>query len=227
MIFSLAFLFINHDRVEKKKSAAINLERQFEKSNSPKRKNILDKKNNTKPDMYNSEKEANTKPDMYNSEKEANTKPYMYNYKKKADSTTAYEAVGVLRIDDIGLVMPVFKSTSRNELMNGCGIVENTDFPSNERGTITVLAAHRGGRNENFTFMKIDKLKEGSEIKVTTRNQILYYEVYGYEVVKPTDWSRFIREEGKTKLYLMSCHPYPRNDHRILVKSELKKYVDK
>lgn len=227
MIFSLAFLFINHDRVEKKKSAAINLERQFEKSNSPKRKNILDKNNNTKPDMYNSEKEANTKPDMYNYEKEANTKPDMYNYEKEAGSTTAYEAVGVLRIDDIGLVMPVFKSTSRNELMNGCGVVENTDFPSNERGTITVLAAHRGGRNENFTFMKIDKLKEGSEIKVTTRNQILYYEVYGYEVVKPTDWSRFIREEGKTKLYLMSCHPYPRNDHRILVKSELKKYVDK
>lgn len=153
--------------------------------------------------------------------------PICITIKKKADSTTAYEAVGVLRIDDIGLVMPVFKSTSRNELMNGCGIVENTDFPSNERGTITVLAAHRGGRNENFTFMKIDKLKEGSEIKVTTRNQILYYEVYGYEVVKPTDWSRFIREEGKTKLYLMSCHPYPRNDHRILVKSELKKYVDK
>lgn len=69
----------------------------------------------------------------------------------------------------------------------------------------------------------MDKLEKGDEIKVTTKEETLYYKVIGQEVTEPTGWSKFIREEEKTKLFLMSCHSYPQNYQRLLVKAELVK----
>lgn len=68
------------------------------------------------------------------------------------DKITDDKAIGVLRVDDIKLILPIYMNTSRKALSNGCGIVTDTDMPSNKNNTMTVLAAHRGGRNEDFTF---------------------------------------------------------------------------
>ena len=138
------------------------------------------------------------------------------------EDAIAYEnAIGVIRIDKIDVVLPIFDNTSKKNLLLGAGVVDTTDPPSRSRNTITVLAGHRGsGKGLDF-FLHINKLEPGDEIKITTRKQVLYYKVMGEEVVEPYDWSRFVREEDKTKLYLMSCHPYPKNDKRLLVKSEL------
>ena len=142
--------------------------------------------------------------------------------KAPQEDAIAYEnAIGVIRIDKIDVVLPIFDNTSKKNLLLGAGVVKTTDPPSRSRNTITVLAGHRGsGKGLDF-FLHINKLAPGDEIKITTRKQVLYYKVMGDEVVEPNDWSRFIREEDKTKLYLMSCHPYPKNDKRLLVKSEL------
>ena len=141
------------------------------------------------------------------------------------DKITDDKEIGVLRVDDIKLILPIYMNTSRKALSNGCGIVTDTDMPSNKNNTMTVLAAHRGGRNEDFTFKKINELKDGSVIKITTKTQILYYEVYGYEIIEPDDWSKFIKEPDKSKPYLMSCHPYPYDSQRLLIKSKLIKSV--
>lgn len=137
------------------------------------------------------------------------------------DAITYENALGVIRIDKIDVVLPIFDNTSKKNLLLGVGVVKTTDPPSRSKNTITVLAGHRGsGKGLDF-FLHINKLEPGDEIKITTRKQVLYYKVMGDEVVEPDDWSRFIREEDKTKLYLMSCHPYPKNNKRLLVKSEL------
>lgn len=137
------------------------------------------------------------------------------------DAITYENALGVIRIDKIDVVLPIFDNTSKKNLLLGVGVVKTTDPPSTEKNTITVLAGHRGsGKGLDF-FLHINKLEPGDEIKITTRKQVLYYKVMGDEVVEPDDWSRFIREGDKTKLYLMSCHPYPKNNKRLLVKSEL------
>lgn len=142
--------------------------------------------------------------------------------KAPQEDAIAYEnAIGVIRIDKIDVVLPIFDNTSKKNLLLGAGVVKTTDPPSAEKNTITVLAGHRGSGKGLDYFLHINKLAPGDEIKITTRKQVLYYKVMGDEVVEPNDWSRFIREEDKTKLYLMSCHPYPKNDKRLLVKSEL------
>lgn len=137
------------------------------------------------------------------------------------DAITYDNALGVIRIDKIGVVLPIFDNTSKKNLLLGAGVVKTTDPPSRSKNTITVLAGHRGSGKGLDYFLHIGKLAPGDEIKITTRKQVLYYQVTGDEVVEPNDWSRFIREEDKTKLYLMSCHPYPKNNKRLLVKSEL------
>ena len=135
-------------------------------------------------------------------------------------------ALGVIRIDKIGAVYPIFDNTNKKTLLLGVGVVDTTDAPSTKRNTLTVLAGHRGsGRGLDY-FLHIGKLEPGDEIKITTRKEILHYRVVGEEVVEPNDWSRFIREEDKTKLYLMSCHPYPKNNKRLLVKADLVKYTE-
>ena len=142
------------------------------------------------------------------------------------DTITYDNALGVIRIDKIGAVYPIFDNTNKKTLLLGVGVVDTTDPPSTKRNTLTVLAGHRGsGRGLDY-FLHIGKLEPGDEIKITTRKEILYYRVVGEEVVEPNDWSRFIREEDKTKLYLMSCHPYPKNNKRLLVKADLVKYTE-
>ncbi|WP_068456754.1 class C sortase [Aedoeadaptatus pacaensis] len=142
------------------------------------------------------------------------------------DAITYDNALGVIRIDKIGAVYPIFDNTNKKTLLLGVGVVDTTDAPSTKRNTLTVLAGHRGsGRGLDY-FLHIGKLEPGDEIKITTRKEILHYRVVGDEVVEPNDWSRFIREEDKTKLYLMSCHPYPKNNKRLLVKADLVKYTE-
>ena len=191
IIFSIAFLFLNHKRIELKKEESINLVKQIKQE---------------LPAFENYEQE---------------NKPEEVEQNVALKDPIKDTAIGVLRIDKIGVITPISDNTSAQSLLEGSGIVEDTDIPTSEENTITVLAGHRGGINETQSFLNIDKLEKGDDLKITTREEELYYKVVDKEVIEPTDWSKFTREEGKTKLFLMACHPYPKNDKRLLVKAEL------
>ncbi|MBS5777462.1 MAG: class C sortase [Finegoldia magna] len=193
IVFSIAFLFLNHKRIELKKEESINLEKQIKQELPP----------------------------FENYEQENRPEEIEQNVASK--DSIKDTAIGVLRIDKIGVITPISDNTSEQSLLEGSGIVEDTDIPTSEGNTITVLAGHRGGINETQSFLNIDKLENGDKLKITTREEELYYKVVDKEVIEPTDWSKFTREEGKTKLFLMACHPYPKNDKRLLVKAELVK----
>ncbi len=131
------------------------------------------------------------------------------------------DALAVIRIDKLDILLPIYPSTREKYLMDGVGIIETTDKPVSESGTTCALAGHRGGYNEEDSFLHIDKLEDGDEIKITTAEEVLTYKVYEKEIIKPDDWSKFNREEDKTKLVLMTCHPYPYDYERLLVKAYL------
>lgn len=200
IIVSTGFLIYQNERLENKKEEAIHLENLLAQEINPKQS----KKREEKREDRKEEITIAINPPLNNEE----------------DEITSL-GIGVIRIDKIGIVLPILDNSSSYSLKEGAGIVEGTDLPSSKSNSITVLAGHRGGRNENQTFLNINKLEQGDEIKVTTREEILCYKVVGQEVIEPNDWSKFIREEGKTKLFLISCHPYPQNYQRLLVKAEL------
>lgn len=138
-----------------------------------------------------------------------------------ADEIRSEKAVAVIRIDKLKLLAQVFDNTDRATLYEGVGIIETTDLPSSQLGTTCAIAGHRGGVNEDLSFLNIDQLIVGDEIKVTTKDEVLVYKVTGSEVIEPDDWSKFTRDEKKSRLILMTCHPYPKNDKRLLVYAEL------
>ena len=140
-----------------------------------------------------------------------------------ADEIRSEKAVAVIRIDKLKLLAQVFDNTDRATLYEGVGIIETTDMPSSEPGTCAAIAGHRGGVNEDLSFLHIDQLENGDEVKVTTKDEVLVYKVTVSEVIEPDDWSKFTRDESKSRLILMACHPYPKNDKRILIYTELEK----
>lgn len=142
------------------------------------------------------------------------------------DDIQSDKAIGVLRIDKLNLLAQVFDNTENGSLYDGVGVIESTDFPSSKPGTTCAIAGHRGGVNEELSFLNIDKLEVGDEIKITTKGEVLVYKVTGSEIIEPDDWSKFAREEDKSKLVLMTCHPYPTDKERLLVYSELQPNED-
>lgn len=138
-----------------------------------------------------------------------------------ADEIRSEKAVAVIRIDKLKLLAQVFDNTDRATLYEGVGIIETTDLPSSQLGTTCAIAGHRGGVNEDLSFLNIDQLIVGDEIKVTTKDEVLVYKITGSEVIEPDDWSKFTRDDKKSRLILMTCHPYPKNDKRLLVYAEL------
>lgn len=141
----------------------------------------------------------------------------------KKEDNISFDAIGVIRIDKLGIIAQIFKSTDDYSLLKGVGITPTTDTPSSHMGSLSVIAGHRGGRNEELSFYNIDQLEYNDEIRVTTKNEILVYNVVGQEIVDADDWSKFVREDDKSKLILLTCHPYPTNEQRLLVKAELKR----
>lgn len=142
------------------------------------------------------------------------------------DDIQSDKAIAVLRIDKLNLLAQVFDNTESGSLYDGVGVIESTDLPSSKLGTTCAIAGHRGGVNEELSFLNIDKLEFGDEIKITTKDEVLVYKVTGSEIIEPDDWSKFTREEDKSKLVLMTCHPYPTDKERLLVYSELQTNED-
>lgn len=139
------------------------------------------------------------------------------------DEITTGNAIGVIRIDKIAVLAQIFDNDRQDTLLKGVGVIETTDLPSSSLGTCSAIAGHRGGVNEDLSFLHIDQLENGDEVKVTTKDEVLVYKVTGSEVIEPDDWSKFTRDENKSRLILMACHPYPKNDKRILIYTELEK----
>lgn len=142
------------------------------------------------------------------------------------DDIKSDKAIGVLRIDKLNLLAQVFDNTESGSLYDGVGVIESTDLPSSKPGTTCAIAGHRGGVNEELSFLNIDKLEVGDEIKITTKDEVLVYKVTGSEIIEPDDWSKFTRDEGKSKLVLMTCHPYPTDKERLLVYADLQTNED-
>ena len=142
------------------------------------------------------------------------------------DDIQSDKAIGVLRIDKLNLLAQVFDNTESGSLYDGVGVIESTELPSSKPGTTCAIAGHRGGVNEELSFLNIDKLEIGDEIKITTKDEVLIYKVTGSEIIEPDDWSKFTREEDKSKLVLMTCHPYPTDKERLLVYSEIQSNED-
>ena len=130
---------------------------------------------------------------------------------------TENDMIGYLKIDRIGVELPIYHGTSSDVLNRGVGHLEGSSLPVGGENTHSVLSAHRGLPSAKL-FTDLDRLEKGDTFQIIVLDQILTYQVDFIKVIIPTDVSDLQIIEGGDYCTLFTCTPYGINTHRLLVR---------
>ena len=125
--------------------------------------------------------------------------------------------IGYLKIDKIGVELPVYHGTSDQVLNRGVGHLEGSSLPVGGDSTHSVLSAHRGLPSAKL-FTDLDRLELTDTFQITILDQVLTYQVDQIKVITPKEIDDLLIEEGKDYCTLLTCTPYGINTHRLLVR---------
>ena len=132
-------------------------------------------------------------------------------------SVTDNDMIGYLKIDRIGVELPVYHGTSDAVLNKGVGHLEGSSLPVGGENTHCVMSAHRGLPSSKL-FTDLDRMEIGDTFQIVVLNQILTYQVDFIKVIEPTDVADLQIIEGGDYCTLFTCTPYGINTHRLLVR---------
>lgn len=124
-----------------------------------------------------------------------------------------------LKIDRLGINVPVYHTTQESVLQQYVGHVEGTSLPVGGLGTHTALSAHRGLPSA-VLFTNLDQVEIGDEFSIFLLGQELRYKVDQIETVLPGDVTLLAIDPNKDYVTLITCTPYGVNTHRLLVRGE-------
>ena len=132
-------------------------------------------------------------------------------------SVTDNSMIGYLKIDRIGVELPIYHGTSEDVLNRGVGHLEGSSLPVGGENTHSVMSAHRGLPSSKL-FTDLDRVEKGDTFQLVILDQILTYQVDFIKVIEPTDVSDLQIIEGGDYCTLFTCTPYGINTHRLLVR---------
>lgn len=124
--------------------------------------------------------------------------------------------MGRVSIPKISVDLPIYHGTGDKQLSLGSGHLYGTSLPVGGNNTHVVITGHRGMVQAQM-FTRLDEMREGDFIYISTMNRTLAYEVDRITVIEPTDTSQLRVVPGQDRLTLMTCTPYGINSHRLLV----------
>jgi sortase A len=127
------------------------------------------------------------------------------------------DMIGYLKIDRIGVELPIYHGTSGEVLNKGVGHLEGSSLPVGGENTHCVMSAHRGLPSAKL-FTDLDRLEIGDTFQITVLDQVLTYQVDFIKVIEPTDLQELKIIEGGDYCTLFTCTPYGINTHRLLVR---------
>jgi sortase A len=128
--------------------------------------------------------------------------------------------VALLRIDRMGLEVPVFRGTGELQLNRGAGWIAGTGAPG-QNGNMGI-ASHRDG-----FFRVLKDVQIGDTVSLSHAGTESQYEVDDIEIVGPTEVS-VLRDRPLPNLTLVTCYPfYFAGDapHRYVVHCSLKQRI--
>lgn len=126
------------------------------------------------------------------------------------------EIMANIEIPAIGVDLPIYHGTKEETLQIGVGHLENTSLPIGGETTHAVLSAHCGLPSARL-FTDLNLLKEGNIFRIHVLDETLTYQVYKIQTVEPEDNSSLFIQEGEDIVTLITCTPYGKNTHRLLV----------
>ena len=125
--------------------------------------------------------------------------------------------MGYVKIDKIGVELPIYHGTSDEVLNKGVGHLEGSSLPVGGESTHSVMSAHRGLPSAKL-FTDLDRLEPGDTFQIIILDQVLTYQVDQIKVVIPTEVQELRIQEGKDYCTLFTCTPYGINTHRLFVR---------
>ena len=132
-------------------------------------------------------------------------------------SMTDFGMMGYLKIDRIGVELPIYHGTSSAVLGYGVGHLEGSSLPVGGESTHSVLSAHRGLPSAKL-FTDLDRVELGDTFQIIVLDQILTYQVDQIKIVTPSEFEDLMIVEGMDYCTLLTCTPYGINTHRLLVR---------
>ena len=122
-----------------------------------------------------------------------------------------------VKIDKIGVELPIYHGTSDEVLSKGVGHLEGSSLPVGGESTHSVMSAHRGLPSAKL-FTDLDRLEMGDTFQIIVLDQVLTYQVDQVKVITPREIDDLQIVEGKDYCTLFTCTPYGINTHRLLVR---------
>ena len=126
------------------------------------------------------------------------------------------DAAARLVIPSIGVNEIVVEGVTVDDLKRGPGHYPETPLPG-QKGN-AAIAGHR--TTYGAPFNRLDELRKGDEILVTTLQGSFRYEVAGTNVVEPTA-VEVLDDKGDNRLTLTACHPKYSARQRIIAVATL------
>ena len=130
---------------------------------------------------------------------------------------TDNDMIGYLKIDRIGVELPIYHGTSDDVMNRGVGHLEGSSLPIGGENTHSIMSAHRGLPSSKL-FTDLDRMEIGDTFQIIILDQVLTYQVDFIKVIEPTDVSDLQIIEGGDYCTLFTCTPYGINTHRLLVR---------
>ena len=130
---------------------------------------------------------------------------------------TDNDMIGYLKIDRIGVELPIYHSTSEEVLNRGVGHLEGSSLPVGGENTHCIMSAHRGLPSSKL-FTDLDRVELGDTFQIVVLDQVLTYQVDFIKIIEPNDVSNMQIIEGGDYCTLFTCTPYGINTHRLVVR---------
>jgi len=126
------------------------------------------------------------------------------------------KSIAVISIPRIGLISNVYVGVTNDIFNLGVGQWPGTAAPG-QKGNL-VLGGHR--TSGMHPFKKIDLLRDGDVITLNAKGKTSFYQVTGYQIVKPTAlW--IANPTRSATLTLFACHPLGKTTSRYVVRASL------
>jgi sortase A len=125
--------------------------------------------------------------------------------------------IGYIKIDRIGVELPIYHGTSESVLNKGVGHLEGSSLPVGGESTHSVMSAHRGLPSSKL-FTDLDRIEIGDVFQIVVLDQVLTYQVDQIRTVTPNEIGDLQIIEGGDVCTLFTCTPYGINTHRLLVR---------
>lgn len=137
-------------------------------------------------------------------------------------SAKTQNVLGIIKIDKIKIKYPIVEGVKPGNISRAIGHIPGTaglGQPGN-----CALAGHRNYTFGRF-FNRLDEVKVGDSISITTKKAEFRYKVYEKLVVKPDDVSVLKGDKDDTVLTLITCTPIYVATHRLILHAKLEEKI--